>query len=114
LALDWVDLSPYEGCDTAALRKGHLSTEIEGRPSLLTVSEMKWMQAKIYERFCIHKLMTSELLDEIEIETGKFILPDTLRKLLPASPHVALSKEFQKRRRVCSAMKRMLQPISRI
>jgi hypothetical protein len=61
--------------------------EIEGCPSLLTANEIEWMQAKIYERFCIHESMIyDELLDEIEIETEKLILPDTLRKIIARLP----------------------------
>jgi hypothetical protein len=61
--------------------------EIKDYPSFLTANEIEWMQAKIYERFCMREPMIhDELLDQIEIETGKLILPDTLRKIIARLP----------------------------
>jgi hypothetical protein len=61
--------------------------EIEGRPSFLTAHEIEEMQVKIYQRFCIYEPMTyDQLLGEIEIEMGKFILSDALRKIIAGLP----------------------------
>jgi hypothetical protein len=51
------------------------------------VNKIQWMQARIYEHFWIYESMIyDELLDEIEVETGKFILPHTLRKIIARFP----------------------------
>jgi hypothetical protein len=76
--------------------------EIKDCLSLLTANETDWMQAKAYERFCIHEPITDdELLDEIEIEAGKFILPDTLRKTI-ARPLVSHCPRNSKRGNACA------------
>jgi hypothetical protein len=54
-------------------------TGMAGRPSILTEEEQQWLSLLIQERFAQQSPITcSEILNEIELEFGKFILPNTL------------------------------------